>query len=250
MHSGVTAPAPTVERAATARLLSIGFSPPDVATMAELRSLAAALAEGDAGDEALNVLANALADVDADDVACEFERLFGCQVVCSPYEAGYEPDPFRGTRQIADVAGFYRAFGATSEGPAAERPDHIACQLEFLAFLAARRVAAVESGDGDEDVFLAGIEAEFLESHLGRFMGRFCDAVGRETGSAVFAAFAGVGARFIAAELAARRITPPEPRRAVHTAVDGDEITCGMAGGCALTDIIGRSEKHSGSRRT
>jgi TorA maturation chaperone TorD len=245
----MTSPAATVERAATARLLSIGFSPPDAATLDELLCLAAALADGDGGDGPVTELALALTDARADEVAWEFESLFGGQVACSPYEAGYEPDPFRGTRQIADVAGFYRAFGATSDGPAAERPDHIACQLEFLAFLAARRVAATERGDGAEQAFLAGVEDDFLRSHLGHFMGPFCTAVEETTESPVFGALARLGARFIAAELAARDIEPPDLRRPGSTAVDGDEITCGMAGGCALTDIIGRSEKRAGPRR-
>lgn len=234
MHTGVITPVPSVERAATARLLSIGFSPPDAATLDELRSLAAALGARE--------LSAALEDAGADGVACDYESMFGGAVACSPYEAGYEPDPFRGTRQIADVAGFYRAFGVTSEGPAAERPDHVACELEFLAFLTARRVAAVEEGDRTRDAILAEVEDAFLRSHLASFMGPFCDAVAAESQSPVFTALAVMGRRFIDQELARHGIDPPKPGRSAATAVDGDEVTCGMGGGCALTDILGRSE--------
>lgn len=245
----MTFPTATLERAATARLLSIGLSQPDATTLGELRELAGALADGAPPDDPINELVATLgAQPDANELAGAFEELFGGRVACSPYEAGYEPDPFRGMRQMADVAGFYRAFGAVPEGPAAERPDHVACELEFLAFLAARRLEFDEAGRADDADFLAGIEDSFLRTHLSRFMGPLCAAMEAATELPTYRALAQIGTRFITGEIVARGLDPPRVRRPGPSGVEGDEVTCGGANGCPLTDLIGRPERANGGR--
>lgn len=46
------------------------------------------------------------------------------------------PDAYRQAQEMADIAGFYRAFGFTVGGPVRERPDHAAVELEFMHVLA------------------------------------------------------------------------------------------------------------------
>jgi TorA maturation chaperone TorD len=238
MHAGLT-PGSDLEQAATARLLSIGLTAPDAATVDELRELAGTLAEGkDAGDPMVALVAALDDDRAVAELPYAFEALFGGEVPCPPYEGSYERDPFRGTRQMADAAGFYRAFGAASDGPAAERPDHLGCQLEFVAFLAARRIAADGRGDHREAAVCADVEDAFLRTHLGRYMGAVCASIAAVTESPVFAALAAIGSAFIASELTARGIEPGEVRRPIRTAVEGDEVTCG-GGGCPLVDPPG-----------
>lgn len=230
-----------LERAATARLLSIGFSPPDAATVGELGELASALSE-EAHDASLRDLAAALSDpAEAAELPLEYEALFGGQVPCPPYEGSYEPDPFRGTRQMADAAGFYRAFGAQPSGPAAERPDHIACQLEFLAFVEARHFTADAAGESDEAQICADAADAFVHSHLARFMVPFCRSVEETTNSTVYRSLARVGARFIAEETRRRGITPRDVPRPPRTAVEVDEVTCG-AGECSLHELLNATE--------
>jgi len=237
MQPRMTSPEADLERAAVARLLSIGFTAPDAATLDELRFLSEALAEGAAPDDPVTALARALADEGAArDLPYAFEELFGGQVPCPPYEASYEPDPFRGTRQMADAAGFYRAFGATADGPAAERPDHIACQLEFLAFLAAR---GMDAGDADAAAICAQAEDDFLRLHLGRYMGAVCTTMADETASPIYRALARLGLAFIETEIATRGIEFVRAVRPGPSAVEGDEVVCGGAG-CALTSLVGR----------
>ena len=236
MQAHVTPLASDLDRAATARLLSIGLTAPDAATVGELRELAGALAEGAGAADPIHSLTTALADDGAvADLPFAFEELFGGEVPCPPYEGSYERDPFRGTRQMADAAGFYRAFGAGSNGPAAERPDHIACQLEFVAFLAARRMSAAAASDPETAATCTEAEDAFLRAHLGRFMGVVCTSIAATTESPIYRALAQVGSAFIEAELVARNLEPGELRRPVPTGVEGDEVTCG---GCALIDQI------------
>jgi TorA maturation chaperone TorD len=128
---------------------------------------------------------------------------------------------------MADVAGFYRAFGAEPSGPAAERPDHAGCELEFLSFLAAKRLAAEDAGQDEHAAVCREAEEAFLRDHLGRWFPTFCREVAEESDSYVYRLLAVTGERFVGAELARRGIatTPLRPRR--RTAVEGDEVTCG-----------------------
>jgi TorA maturation chaperone TorD len=213
------------------RLLSIGFSPPDDEALGILRRLAA-LGAVTVRDEGL---AECLADLEHAlqeegllvELAPAYESLFGGAVRCPPYEGSYERDPIRSSRELADVAGFYRAFGASASGPAAERADHAGCELEFLSFLSVKRLASKEAGDAEAAAVCAEAETAFLRDHLGRWFPAFCMEVAKASDAFVYRLLAVTGERFLAAELARRGIeaSPVRPRR--HTAVEGDEVTCG-----------------------
>jgi TorA maturation chaperone TorD len=157
------------------RLLSLGFASPTEDTLAEVEALADALAEAGAPSEVEDVLLE-LARGGRDELAADHAWLFGGTVRVSPYEGSYELDPVRQGRQMADVAAFYRAFGAEAHGPTAERPDFVGCELEFLSFLELRRLLAVErEEDGVE--LLDDIASSFLAEHAGRWLPTFFAAV-------------------------------------------------------------------------
>jgi TorA maturation chaperone TorD len=217
--------------ALVSRLLSIGFSPPDEESLHGLRRLAA-LGTSAVGDDGL---AECLADLEhalgddglLEELAPAYEALFGGAVRCPPYEGSYESDPIRSSRELADVAGFYRAFGAAASGPASERPDHAGCELEFLSFLAVKRLAAEEAGEEEAATVCRDAEATFLQDHLGRWFPAFCREVAQASDAYFYRLLAVTGERFVLAELARRGIqaSPVRPRR--RTAVEGDEVSCG-----------------------
>lgn len=216
------------------RLLSVGFTPPDdgsVEEMSVLTALAGRRACEEGLAELLAELELALNDEGAvAQLPAEYEGLFGGAVRCPPYEGSYEADPFRGSRQMADLAGFYRAFGAESSGPAAERPDHAGCELEFLSFLAARRLEAEEAGETESAAICLEAEDAFLRDHLGRWLPALCREVGEASSSPVYTLLAAAGERFVAAELARRGIEPALlRRRGRRSAVEGDAFACGDA---------------------
>lgn len=221
----IEAPERTVELVATARLLSLGFTAPDEETLAELRALAEGLAEREDAPPEVDELV-ALLGTDARELAGEYQALFGGNVRVPPYEGSYEADPFRSARELADVAGFYRAFGADATGAAAERPDHAGCELEFLAFLAAKRLTAATE---EESETCRAAEDAFLRDHLGRWLGAFCRRVEAE-GTPFYASLARLGARFASEELERRGLEPEPLRPRLVTAVEGDSLECG--GGC------------------
>ena len=216
-----------------ARLLSVGFAPPTEDRLELLGRLADALGEG--------LVTMALCESDLMTLAGEYERLFGPAGLCPPYEGLYEPDPFRETRELADIAGFYAAFGAEASGPARERPDHVGCELEFLAFLALRR-ATSDGGDPAAETAKAAEDA-FLESHLGRWLPRFCADVQEVTREPLYASLAGVGSRFCERELLERALEVEfmGPRRRRGGEGTPDELACGVAAPTRLLQIHGRA---------
>jgi len=94
----------------------------------------------------------------------EYDRVFGLAAPkeCPPYETEYYPtqEIFGRSQQLADVAGFYRAFGIEPVQSSPERPDHMALELEFLAFLLLKKRLALATTDLDPD---AGEQASVCE---------------------------------------------------------------------------------------
>jgi len=213
------------ELAALARVLSLGFAYPDADALEEIRALARGLLARPGLAEGLaEPLAELLAGLEGDALREEFGALFDGAVRCSPYEGSYEVDPFRHARQMADVAGFYRAFGAQASG---ERPDHAGAELEFLAFLAAKRIAALDGGDEEGAEACRRAEDAFLLDHLGRWFPALCRGVSAETSSPFYAALARLGRRVVGAELTQRGLRPASLGKRVKWGVESDAVVCG-----------------------
>jgi TorA maturation chaperone TorD len=215
-----------VDRAATWRLLALGFAPPTEETLGDVEALASGVHEIDPSPETADLLA-ALEGAAVRDVAAQFHALFGGTVLVSPYEGGYELDPVRQGRQMADVSAFYRAFGAEPGGPAGERPDYVGCELEFLSYLELRRIEAIEAGEDTE--LLDEIGDAFLRDHVGRWLPTFLtDVQEAAAGTGFHAALASLGSRTIENELERRAVEPRRlPQRRGRLAVERDSIECG-----------------------
>jgi DMSO reductase family type II enzyme chaperone len=76
------------------------------------------------------------------------------------------------TFEMADVAGFYKAFGVEAES-SGERPDHIAAELEFMNLLAVKEcIALQEEGAGEHADVCRNAARAFLRDHLARWAPR------------------------------------------------------------------------------
>src|SRR3990170_4563437 len=131
------------ELAALARLLSLGFGPPDGETLEEMAAIARGLGARDESREPVSALLEALEGASSGELAGEFVRLFDGEVRCPPYEGSYEADPFRHARPAGGgppAPGSPRGGGGGAPGG---RPAPGGPELEFLSFLSARRVAAL-----------------------------------------------------------------------------------------------------------
>ncbi|MFO7571665.1 MAG: molecular chaperone TorD family protein [Gaiellaceae bacterium] len=223
---------PGVGLAAAWRLLSLGFAPPRDETLTEMEALAESLLELEwepRTADALRAIAAAIHETDRDTLGARYQYLFGGSVRVSPYEGSYELDPIRQGRQMADVAAFYRAFGAEAHGPVAERPDHVGCELEFLAYLELRRLVVADSGSQADATILEEITASFLADHAGRWLPTFFGDTYEAAGIApLYRALAAFGSAVVGGELERRELEPsPLPRRRPRSAVEADAIECG-----------------------
>ena len=108
----------------------------------------------------------------------EHTRLFGVGLAATPY--GSEYDPLASARKghcLADLLGFYEAFGLKLAGRQKEFPDHIATELEFLSLLLLKGCYASAEGQEEARAISEEAAAKFLADHLGAWAGAFADRV-------------------------------------------------------------------------
>jgi TorA maturation chaperone TorD len=89
------------------------------------------------------------------------------------------PNEYRQSQEMADISGFYRAFGFQVGGEQRERPDHLASELEFLYVLSLKEAYAAQQGIDEHVEVCVEARHAFLRDHLGRWIGLFAQSVGR-----------------------------------------------------------------------
>lgn len=172
----------TLVRASVYRILSVAFAYPTAPRLDELRlAIDKVLATGVVAPPlagALQAFREAVEVADATDTAGEHVVLFDHGVRCAPYEGAYGPPKVAGhAAQLADVAGFYAAFGLALEGGQAEAADHVSAELEFMSTLALREAwALVEHATAGWQVTRQAA-TRFIDDHLGRWASAFADAL-------------------------------------------------------------------------
>jgi putative dimethyl sulfoxide reductase chaperone len=116
-----------------------------------------------------------------DALLVEYTRLFGTDLICPHYEADYlAGGSFRLAHLLADVTGFYAAFGVLVSDAAHERPDHIVIELDFMNFLTAKEAHAKQQGQSANARLCRRAQRLFFQRHVGRWARAFA----REFGAA------------------------------------------------------------------
>ena len=100
----------------------------------------------------------------------EYVPLFNLNSVCQPYETEYtSPHVFSKTQTLADISGFYQAFGLEISSEQKERVDFIGTQLEFMGYLCFKATHALENkNDSNYDICFEA-QKKFLKDHLGKW---------------------------------------------------------------------------------
>ncbi|MCZ7534954.1 MAG: molecular chaperone TorD family protein [Acidimicrobiia bacterium] len=176
-----------------------------------------------------------LGPFDAEAVAGRHSRLFD-QGRVSPYELSHiRLGPGGHTARLADVSGFYRAFGFRVQ---AERPDHVVAELEFAAFLSLSEAQARRDGNADGAEVCATAMRSFLRDHLCGWLDTLAEKLHGLDPFGPHSPVAAAASCFIDAE-ASRLGVEPEIRGPVgpfgftgaeDDVVDDGGIACG--GGC------------------
>ncbi len=103
-----------------------------------------------------------------EDIRNEFVNVFGHTLSkqIAPYALEHlkNSDVFFRTQKLADLNGFYNAFGMEVES--IERADHISTQTEFLSFLLLKELLAVQNDLHDEKEVCEKAFAEFNNDHF------------------------------------------------------------------------------------
>ncbi len=167
-----------------------------------------------------------------------YEQTFGLLVSsnCPPYETEYINSKFSFQRShgLADINGFYSAFGLTISDQHPERPDHITLELEFMATLLGLERQAVNDEPTLQRERLQvcrQAQSEFLRQHLAWWIPAFAKLL-KAQGMSAFYTSAGA---FLTALVPAERAIlglPPVSQPVVPSTVERPEECegCQLAG--------------------
>lgn len=175
-------------RSAVYEVLAMGFAYPvpegvgRLATVGEL-AIAEAGALSPTLPNLIHAAVEAVASADVVELAAEHQRLFSGEVLATPYETEYETDPFAKSRQLADISGFYKAWGVELSETHKNMADFVGTQLEFMSLLCRKEANALQNGWADKAALSGDAQFSFLESHLGRWTDLFCREVRRKVRS-------------------------------------------------------------------
>ena len=183
------------------------------------------------------------------DLIVDYDRLFGHTargLVC-PYGTEYgHAALFQQPQTLADIAGFYRAFGLRPSPRTEPRVDHIGVECAFMEFLSLKEAYSVEALEQpdlrDRQACLETLEAttdagrRFLREHLARFGRAFANTLVRHDQDGFFGS---AGALLIAVlELECARLGVPlgPPVLELRSTAD-DEVPMGCSSGSDLIQI-------------
>jgi TorA maturation chaperone TorD len=89
-----------------------------------------------------------------------------------------DPDGLMRGRLISELEALYRGMRLAPSGAYPVPPDHLAVELEFMAFLCQREASIWQ--EGSLDLHLLSLERSFLSRHLRRWLARFARDVRRQ----------------------------------------------------------------------
>jgi DMSO reductase family type II enzyme chaperone len=235
-HGGhsLTASERALCRSALWDALALGFRPPDAETQARLLAGEAVAALADAADvldEGLGAAVRRLGVGTPEALAGAHSRLFGhtARGAVPPYETEYGADSlFQPVHEMSDLVAFYRAFGLTLRSGARERPDHVSCECEFLAFLARKAAWAEEHGDAEMLAATERATVRFLRDHVGRWAPAFGRLLARRDPDGLYGALGRLCVEVVAVECARLGVPAgPDVLRLRSAALPAVPAACG-----------------------
>ncbi len=147
-----------------------GLEQPVLAALLEAAHLpASTTAGGEPLDAVLTEVIDLSRTVSLAEWSDEYWRLFDTDQACPIYEATWVRRD-KGAI-LGDLAGFYRAFGWAHDAGRGDRPDHLLCELEYVAALLAM---ASRAGTGEQQAVVAEALAQFARLHLHDWLPSFC----------------------------------------------------------------------------
>lgn len=221
------------------RLVALGFTYPD---RMQINAMGAAIVNvlapaGAIGPstfaQALRALLRALRMIPPQSLAEEYSRLFLGSGLVPLREGGYG-DGLRFAGQpfdIADLNGFYAAFGFELAQTAPSPPDHLGTEIEFVSLLHLKKAVALRKGQFRNAAIVDQAMARFLEDHPGRWTAALETALQEANAAAPYALLATLLRKAIAVDCARLGAKPrPARRGTARDPLEGDTFICPLAG--------------------
>lgn len=103
-----------------------------------------------------------------------YEVSFRGARLVSPFETDFTTTTaFEQANELADIAGFYRAFNLGWQSATVDRVDHVAAEIEFLCAASWMEAKARREGRPEEAAAASEAVSKFLADHAGRWLDRF-----------------------------------------------------------------------------
>lgn len=196
--------------------------------------------ENDARKEAVALLDHT--DGEPRELQSRYDKLFGHAVrgQCPTYEMEYgRNEIIRQACDLADLAGFYNAFGLEFANGANGRPDHITAECEFMSTLCAKEAHALAQNDEENIDICINAQRTFLKDHLARWLPAFVHRIEEADGTSLYSTLARFADTFVKTECEHLDIHPGPPTLQLRPTdpVQDRTINCGP-GDCG-TSITG-----------
>lgn len=185
------------------RILALAYSYPDKDTIELLKELCRDIEPETvppAVREEFITLRDSASTLVPEELEGEFNELFMTRMFCPPYETSYGRHKFSKPEVLADISGFYKAFGF-SVSDAEEMLDHIAVEMEFMSLLMLKEAYAVEQGLTEMIEICDSANRKFLSEHLGRWVEAFCNNLTQKTENVFYKNLAVFTMKFIKEEI-------------------------------------------------
>ncbi len=202
--------------------ISSGFSDPDSALQEFLQSRlldtenCMSLLKDRSSLKALRALRPALMSCSSEELAMGYVQTFGHTISkeCPPYETEYgQAHIFQQSQALADIAGFYNAFGLELAPDLNDRLDYISVELEFMHFLCLKEAYALAKGHPEEQLALCReAQAKFLGEHLGRWVLWFAESLEKKASDTVYGLIGQLLTAFLTFEMRTLGLEPGEVR--------------------------------------
>ena len=179
----------------------------------------------------LGVLRRAWSATSDEALAPAYSRLFIGQDAVVLHETAYGDGGRVAGKpaELADISGFYLAFGFDLKDGERELPDHLGTELEFLSLLLIKQAYALEEGWTEKYEIARDAARSFLRDHLGRWIGAVRDAVAARGDEPAYRALFEAAAAAIARECAAFGAVPTPLTRAPADFMQASEFVCPQA---------------------
>ncbi len=243
----VTAEERALARAAAYRLLAQAFSYPSAPLTAALEMARVAAPLLDLEEPVAEVIA---AFGTGGDLEAAYQRAFTLSYSedCPMYETAFSARHlFQQTQHLADLAGFYTAFGVAARD---NRPDHIAMELEYCYLLCVKEATARAAGERERAAVCRDAQRAFVRDHLARWAPLFAGRAEVAAAGTPYAAAARMLAALLVSEeryLRVGEVARYRDEPAVPLDEPG-EMECPLAGGAveSMLDRLARVGEEQG----